>query len=54
VKIHSPQAAICAGLALAPEDRKADGVVLGMSVCAQHHLFLPVEDRAPRVPQFES
>jgi ribose transport system ATP-binding protein len=32
VKIDSPQAAIRAGLALAPEDRKSDGVVLGMSV----------------------
>ena len=32
VKIHSPQDAIAAGLALAPEDRKADGVVLGLSI----------------------
>jgi ribose transport system ATP-binding protein len=34
VKIHSPQDAIDAGMALAPEDRKADGLVLGMSVAA--------------------
>jgi ABC-type sugar transport system ATPase subunit len=32
VKINSPQDAIAAGLALAPEDRKAEGVVLGLSV----------------------
>jgi ABC-type sugar transport system ATPase subunit len=32
VKIHSPQAAIAAGLALAPEDRKADGLVPALSV----------------------
>jgi ribose transport system ATP-binding protein len=32
VKIESPQDAIAAGLALAPEDRKADGLVLGLSV----------------------
>jgi ribose transport system ATP-binding protein len=32
VKIHSPADAIAAGLALAPEDRKADGLVLGMTV----------------------
>ncbi len=30
--IRSPQAAIAAGIALAPEDRKADGLVLSMSV----------------------
>jgi ribose transport system ATP-binding protein len=32
VKIRSPQDAIAAGLALAPEDRKAEGIVLEMSV----------------------
>ena len=32
VTIRSPQQAIAAGLALAPEDRKADGLVLSMSV----------------------
>jgi ABC-type sugar transport system ATPase subunit len=32
VKVKSPQDAIAAGLALAPEDRKTEGVVLGMSV----------------------
>jgi len=32
VSIRSPQQAIAAGLALAPEDRKADGLVLSMSV----------------------
>lgn len=32
LRIRSPQDAIAAGLALAPEDRKAEGVVLGMSV----------------------
>jgi len=32
VEIRSPQDAIAAGLALAPEDRKAEGVVLGLSV----------------------
>ena len=32
VAIQSPQDAIAAGLALAPEDRKAEGVVLGLSV----------------------
>jgi ABC-type sugar transport system ATPase subunit len=32
VKIRSPRQAIAAGLALAPEDRKADGLVLTMSV----------------------
>ena len=32
VEIRSPQDAIAAKLALAPEDRKAEGVVLGMSV----------------------
>jgi ribose transport system ATP-binding protein len=32
VSIRSPQQAIAAGLALAPEDRKADGLVLLMSV----------------------
>jgi ribose transport system ATP-binding protein len=31
-KIQSPRQAIAAGLALAPEDRKADGLVLSMSV----------------------
>jgi ribose transport system ATP-binding protein len=31
--IRSPQQAIAAGLALAPEDRKLDGLVLSMSVC---------------------
>ncbi|MBX2813432.1 MAG: sugar ABC transporter ATP-binding protein [Myxococcales bacterium] len=32
-KIHSPLEAIRHGLALAPEDRKREGLVLGMSVC---------------------
>jgi ABC-type sugar transport system ATPase subunit len=32
VRIGSPKDAMAAGLALAPEDRKAEGVVLGMSV----------------------
>jgi ABC-type sugar transport system ATPase subunit len=32
VSIGSPEQAIAAGLALAPEDRKAEGVVLGLSV----------------------
>jgi ribose transport system ATP-binding protein len=32
VTIHSPADAIRAGIALAPEDRKAEGLVLGMSV----------------------
>ena len=32
VSIRSPRDAIAAGLALAPEDRKADGLLLGMSV----------------------
>ena len=32
VTIRSPQDAIAAGIALAPEDRKADGLLLGMSV----------------------
>jgi ribose transport system ATP-binding protein len=32
VQIRSPQQAIAAGVALAPEDRKAEGVVLSMSV----------------------
>jgi ribose transport system ATP-binding protein len=32
VKIRSPQQAIAAGLALAPEDRKTDGLVMMMSV----------------------
>jgi ribose transport system ATP-binding protein len=32
VKIRSPQQAIAAGLALAPEDRKVDGLVMSMSV----------------------
>jgi ribose transport system ATP-binding protein len=32
VRIRSPQEAIRAGLALAPEDRKAEGLVLAMSV----------------------
>lgn len=32
VEIRSPQDAIAAGLGLAPEDRKAEGVVLGLSV----------------------
>jgi ABC-type sugar transport system ATPase subunit len=32
VNLRSPQDAIAAGLALAPEDRKAEGVVLGLSV----------------------
>jgi ribose transport system ATP-binding protein len=32
MNIRSPQEAIAAGLAFAPEDRKAEGLVLGMSV----------------------
>ena len=32
VSVSSPEEAIAAGLALAPEDRKAEGVVLGLSV----------------------
>jgi ABC-type sugar transport system ATPase subunit len=32
VEINSPEDAIAAGLALAPEDRKAEGVLLGLSV----------------------
>ncbi len=32
IKIRSPRQAIAAGLALAPEDRKADGLVMSMSV----------------------
>jgi ABC-type sugar transport system ATPase subunit len=38
VKIGSPAAAIAAGLAFAPEDRKRDGVVLPMSVVANASL----------------
>jgi ribose transport system ATP-binding protein len=38
VEITSPEAAIAAGLALAPEDRKAEGVVLGLSVA--HNMTL--------------
>jgi ribose transport system ATP-binding protein len=38
VGIHSPKDGIAAGLALAPEDRKAEGVVLGLSVA--HNMTL--------------
>jgi ribose transport system ATP-binding protein len=55
VKIHSPQAAIAAGLALAPEDRKADGLVLGLSVA--HNTTLSCLHKTERMgllqPQLE-
>jgi ribose transport system ATP-binding protein len=38
VSFHAPPAAIAAGLALAPEDRKRDGLVLPMSVAANASL----------------
>ena len=38
VSLNSPAAAIAAGLALAPEDRKRDGLVLPMSVAANASL----------------
>jgi ribose transport system ATP-binding protein len=46
VAIRSPEAAIRAGLALAPEDRKVDGLVLSMSVAANTTLAcLPRTER---------
>jgi ABC-type sugar transport system ATPase subunit len=55
VKIRSPRDAIAAGLALAPEDRKADGVVLGLSIA--HNLTLSCLPRIERMgllqPQME-
>ena len=55
VEINSPQAAIAAGLALAPEDRKADGLVLGLSVA--HNMTLSclhkTERRGLLQPQLE-
>jgi len=47
VVIKSPQEAIAAGLALAPEDRKAEGVVLGLSVA--HNTTLSC---LPRIERF--
>jgi ABC-type sugar transport system ATPase subunit len=47
VVIRSPQAAIAAGLALAPEDRKAEGVVLGLSVA--HNTTLSCLPRIERL-----
>jgi ABC-type sugar transport system ATPase subunit len=47
VVIKSPQDAIAAGLALAPEDRKAEGVVLGMSVA--HNTTLSCLPRIERL-----
>ena len=45
VSIRSPQQAIAAGLALAPEDRKADGLVLSMSVAENVSLACLRTDR---------
>jgi ribose transport system ATP-binding protein len=47
VAIHSPADAIAAGLALAPEDRKAEGVVLELSVA--HNTTLSC---LPRIERF--
>jgi ribose transport system ATP-binding protein len=47
VEIPSPQAAIAAGLALAPEDRKAEGVVLDLSVA--HNITLSC---LPKIERF--
>lgn len=46
VEIKSPQAAIAAGLALAPEDRKGEGVVLELSVA--HNTTLSCLQRIER------
>ena len=46
-EVRSPQQAITAGLALAPEDRKAEGVVLGLSVA--HNVTLSC---LPRIERF--
>ncbi|HEX5051241.1 MAG TPA: sugar ABC transporter ATP-binding protein [Planctomycetota bacterium] len=43
---HDPAAAVAAGLVLLPEDRKAQGLVLGMSV--MHNLSLPTLHRRGR------
>jgi ribose transport system ATP-binding protein len=55
VEIHSPQDAIAARLALAPEDRKADGLVLGLSVA--HNTTLSCLQKTERMgllqPQLE-
>ena len=45
-RIKSPEDAIAAGLALAPEDRKAEGVVLGLSVAHNTTLSCLPQDRA--------
>jgi ribose transport system ATP-binding protein len=47
VSIRSPQQAIAAGLALAPEDRKAEGLVLSMSV--SENVSLPCLNRTTRL-----
>jgi ribose transport system ATP-binding protein len=47
VSIRSPQQAIAAGLALAPEDRKAEGLVLSMSVA--ENVSLPCLKRTTRL-----
>jgi ABC-type sugar transport system ATPase subunit len=47
VEIKSPQAAIAAGLALAPEDRKTDGLFLGLSVA--HNMTLSCLRRTERM-----
>ena len=47
---HRPRHAIAAGLALAPEDRKRDGLVLSMSVARQRQPREPRPCRARLVP----
>ena len=43
IEIHSPSDAIDAGLALVPEDRKQQGLVIDMSI--RHNVSLPGLDR---------
>jgi ABC-type sugar transport system ATPase subunit len=52
VSIRSPRDAIAAGLALAPEDRKAEGVVLGLSVA--HNTTLACLSRIERMGFLQS
>jgi ABC-type sugar transport system ATPase subunit len=47
INIRSPRDAIAAGLALAPEDRKAEGVVLGLSIA--HNLTLSCFQKIERL-----
>ncbi|HEY7118408.1 MAG TPA: sugar ABC transporter ATP-binding protein [Tepidisphaeraceae bacterium] len=50
IPLRGPADAIRAGLALVPEDRKLQGLVLGMAVC--HNVSLACLDRATRARAF--